>query len=88
MNRPYPEKPQQYEPRIELALQAVAHAVQGIDYLMAFLLRQQSPRWRRQGNCFDLAAKEFREACRWLDKPDRPKSAARTSRTQLGKLPP
>jgi hypothetical protein len=63
----YIEKPQDYEHRVEIAIEALFHATAGIEMIVRFLREQQSPDWR-DTQMLDTAAGDFRNAIRWLRK--------------------
>jgi hypothetical protein len=64
-------KPQEFEHRTAVAIEALAAALAGAQLLAAFLLEQQGPEWRSQGPKAAAAAREFRRAGRWLKTIDR-----------------
>ena len=62
-----PERPQQYEERIEIAIEALGHALSACGKIISFMLAEQTPEWGRD----DLpkeAAGELRQALKWLAK--------------------
>lgn len=60
-------KPQEYQHRIEIAIEALFHATIGVNMLVRFLRQQQTPNWRRL-QLLDTAAGDFRQAIHWLGK--------------------
>ena len=62
-----PEQPQRYENRIEIAIEALGHALSACGKIISFMLAEQTPEWGRD----DLpkeAAGELRQALKWLAK--------------------
>ena len=62
---PTPERPQQYEERIEIAVEALHHAVSACRSLTDFLLAEQTPAWGRD-DLLRAASDDLRRAQRWL----------------------
>ena len=65
----YGEKPQDYEHRVEIAIEALFHATNGIQVIIAFLRQQQSPDWRNTQS-LKQAASNFQDSIWWLGKRD------------------
>jgi len=64
-------RPQCYEHRVQVALEALTAALTGTELLTSFLVEQLGPQWRDQGPKAVAAAQNFRRACRWLRDIDR-----------------
>ena len=64
-------RPQHYEHRVQVALEALAAALVGTKLLTSFLIEQLGPQWREQGPRAKGAARDFRRACCWLKGIDR-----------------
>jgi len=64
-------RPQHYEHRVQVALEAITAALSGTKLLASFLVEQLGPQWRDQGPKAAAAAREFRRACQWLNGIDR-----------------
>ncbi|MCY3018800.1 MAG: hypothetical protein NTW87_07200 [Planctomycetota bacterium] len=62
-----PERPQHYENRIEIAIEALGHALSACGKLTAFMLAEQTFGWPRY-DLVDAAAGELRKAQKWLAK--------------------
>ena len=61
-----PRRPQEFEHRVQVVLEALAATVSGADLLTSFLIEQTGPQWRDQRPKAMQAARELRRACRWL----------------------
>jgi hypothetical protein len=64
-------RPQEYEHRVGVVIEALKHALSGAELLTTFMLEQQGPEWSKQGFRAKQAQKEFRRACTWLSRIDR-----------------
>jgi len=62
------DAPQLYEPRVEVALLALADALVGCQMLIRFMTAQQGPDWRESDNLLDAAESDFTKAQEWLRK--------------------
>jgi len=64
-------RPQGYEHRVAVAIEALSCALAGAQLLAAFLTEQLGPEWKTQRPKIKDATREFRRACRWLKGIDR-----------------
>ena len=64
-------RPQCYEHRVAVAIEALSCALAGAQLLAAFLTEQLGPEWKTQRPKIKDAAREFRRACQWLKGIDR-----------------
>ncbi len=62
------DAPQFYEPRVEVALLALADALVGCQMLVRFMTAQQGPDWAESASLIDAAEADFAKAGAWLDK--------------------
>ena len=62
------DAPQLYEPRVEVALLALADALVGCQMLIRFMTAQQGPDWAESNNLIDAAASDLSKAQKWLGK--------------------
>ena len=62
------DAPQLYEPRVEVALLALADAMVGCQMLVRFMTAQQGPDWKESDNLIDAAEADFAKAQKWLGK--------------------
>jgi len=69
--RPSVLRPQCYEHRVAVTIEALSCALAGAQLLTAFLTEQLGPEWKTQGPKVKDATREFRRACRWLKGVDR-----------------
>ncbi len=59
-------RPQQYEHRVEMVIEALGVALSGCQSLTVFLQEQLGTEWRRQDSRIKQASKTLRKACSWL----------------------
>ena len=64
-------RPQHYEHRVQVALEALSCSLAGAQLLTVFLTEQLGPEWKTQGPKVKDATREFRRAYRWLKGVDR-----------------
>lgn len=64
------DRPQHFEPRVEIALLTLKHALVGCQTLLHFVLEQQGPDWR-ESVLLDAAEGDLRTAKSWLRKRNR-----------------
>ncbi|MCY3018595.1 MAG: hypothetical protein NTW87_06135 [Planctomycetota bacterium] len=67
---PYPLRPQVYEDRVEVVVEALHHALSACRNLTEFLLAEQTPTWGRD-DFLRAASGDLRRAQRWLAKRKR-----------------
>ena len=61
-------RPQSYEPRVEIALYALNHTLQSANYLTLFLTEQLGPNWQELDHLLAAARSEIKQADTWLAK--------------------
>ena len=59
-------RPQSYEHRVALVIEALGCAVTGVNQLVNFLQEQEGSHWREQDAKVIEATKELRRATKWL----------------------
>lgn len=64
-------RPQLYEHRTEVVLEALQAIAAAQEQLMGFLLEQQGPEWRRQSHRIHSANRSLKAARCWLRKANR-----------------
>lgn len=75
----YNERPQDYEHRVEVAIEALFHASVGIQMLVRFLQQQQTPDWKSM-RLIDVATEDFGKAIGWLENRDAKRAVVRRRR--------
>ena len=66
--KPMRNRPQSYEPRVEIALYALNHTLQSANYLTLFLTEQLGPNWQELDHLLAAARSEIKQADTWLAK--------------------
>ena len=65
------DAPQFFQPRVEIALMTLKHALTGCQMLAKFMTEQQGADWRDVGPMLDAADADFVKARTWLNKRKR-----------------
>ena len=66
--KPTRNRPQSYEPRVEIALYALKHTLQSANYLTLFLTEQLGTNWQELDHLLAEARSELHRADTWLAK--------------------
>ena len=66
--KPMRNRPQSYEPRVEIALYALNHALKSANYLTLFLTEQLGTNWQELDHLLVSARSELKHAETWLAK--------------------
>ena len=66
--KPMRNRPQSYEPRVEIALYALNHTLQSANYLTLFLTEQLGTDWQNLDHLLAAAHSEMKQAETWLAK--------------------